>query len=964
MTPERWQQVERLYHAALERAPAERAAFLDEVCADDADVRSEVDSLLAAAARGDGFLEASALQVTARALASELPRLTVGQRVGSYEIIAPLGAGGMSEVYRARDTRLQRTVAVKVLSPAYADNVVWRQRFERESRALAALSHPHICHVFDVGRDGDVDFLVMEYLEGETFAARLANGPLPLDQALRYGIEIADALAQAHRRGVFHRDLKPENIMLTRLGVALLDFGLARIELNGSSSVHVEQGDARLTREGVILGTLHYLSPEQLNGGKSDGRSDIFALGAVLHEMLTAQRAFDGASQAMVIAAILEHDPLPVSEVQRTAPAALDRVIRKALAKDPDQRWQDAGDLRDELQWIATDALNAGARPSVTSRRRAQEIVPWVLFAAAGLALLVLSAIHFSPQPANQVEPPRISRTTMASSGTAALDIAEGGRSLAITPDGTRVAYVGSNNQLFVRPLDRLDATAIFTGAAPLTWVFTSPDGRWVGFVEGVMLKKVALTGGPPVTIAQTGALSGATWAPDDTIVFATSDPATGLQRVSAAGGGVSGLTQPAPARGELDHIWPEMLPGGRAVLVTITATSGGLAAAQVAVLDLVTGTLAVLVRGGSHGHYVTSGHLVYTAEGTLRAVPFDLTRLETRGTPVTVLPRLVTTPRGSGDFVVAADGTLVYVDAPGATAAAERTLVWVDRQGREEALAAPPRPYFQPRLSPDGTRVAVAVADQENDIWVWDLARQTPSRLTFDPAADFAPVWTSDGRRLIYFSQRGREPGLFWQLADGTGTAERLSPGAPPSAVTPDGSQVLFALAGNRDLAMVALDGTRRVQRLLQDPSVERNGIVSPDGRWLAYESDSSGRFEVYVRPFPNVGAGQWLISTAGGTRPLWAPKGDELFYVAPGGALMTRRVYARDGAWSAGSPTKVVDGPYATEGVRDRRSYDVSSDGQRFLLIKQPANEATVPQIIVVQHWLEELKRLVPPN
>ncbi len=963
MTPQRWQQIERLYHAALELAQAERAAFLDAVCAEDTDLRTEVDALLAAAARGATFLEASALQVTARALASELPRLTVGQRVGSYEILASLGAGGMSEVYTARDTRLGRTVAVKVLSPAYAGNVVWRQRFERESRALAALSHAHICHVFDVGREGEVDFLVMEYLEGETLAARLANGPLPLDQALRHGIEIADALAQAHRRGVFHRDLKPGNIMLTRSGVVLLDFGLAWMELNGSSTENVEQGDTRLTSEGMILGTLHYLSPEQLNGRKSDERSDIFAFGAVLHEMLTAQRAFDGASQAMVIAAILEHAPLPVSNVLRTAPSALDRVIRKALAKDPDERWQDAGDLRDELKWIAEDVLNAGATPSVTSRLKTREIVPWVLFAAAGLALLVLSAIHFSPRSANQVAPPRISRMTLASAGTAALDIATG-RSLAITPDGTRIAYVGSNNQLFVRPLDRLDATAIVTGVAPLNWVFTSPNGQWVGFAEGNILKKVALTGGPPVTIAQTNVVFGATWATEDTIIFATSDPATGLQRVSAAAGGVSVLTQPAPARGELDHIWPEMLPGGRAVLFTITATTGGLAAAQVAVLDLVTGTHRVLVPGGSHGHYVTSGHLVYAAEGTLRAVPFDLTRLEARGTPVTVLPRLVTTPRGSGDFVVAADGTPAYVDAPGATAAAARTLVWVDRKGGEEALAAPPRPYFQPRLSPDGTRVAVAIADQENDIWLWDLARQTSSPLTFDSAADWAPVWTPDGRRLIFYSQRGREPGLFWQLADGTGAAERLSSGAPPTGVTPDGTQVLFASTGNRDLAMVALDGTRRVESLLRTPSVERNGIVSPDGRWLAYESDSSGRFEIYVRPFPNVYAGQWLISTAGGTRPLWAPNGQELFYVAPGGALMARQVDPRDNAWSAGSPTKVVDGPYETEGVRDRRTYDVSTDGQRFLMIKRSTNEATAPQIIVVQHWLEELKRLVPPN
>src|SRR5918993_6084705 len=379
VTQERWQQVEGLYHAALQRPPLERTGFLDQACTDDAELRSEVESLLAAAAGGEGFLEVSALEVTARALAAEFPRLRAGQRLGAYEIVAPLGAGGVGEVYTARDTRLERTVALKVLSPANSANAIWRQRFERESRALAALSHPHICQVFDVGREGGVDFIVMEYLEGETLAARLAKGLIPIDQALRYGIEMADALAQAHRRGVFHRDLKPGNIMLTRSGVVLLDFGLARMTLDGAPSEHAEQRDARLTREGVILGTLHYLSPEQLTGGKTDARSDIFAFGAVLHEMLTAKRAFDGASQAQVIAAILEHVPLRISNLLRTAPPALDRVIGKALAKDPEERWQDAGDLRDELSWIAEDMSNAGATRSLTSRTEARSIVPWVL---------------------------------------------------------------------------------------------------------------------------------------------------------------------------------------------------------------------------------------------------------------------------------------------------------------------------------------------------------------------------------------------------------------------------------------------------------------------------------------------------------------------------------------------------------------------------------------------------------
>ena len=732
-------------------------------------MRAEVDSLLAAAARGDTFLEASAVQVTARALASELPRVAVGQRLGSYEILAPLGAGGMSEVYTARDTRLERTVAVKVLSPAYAENAVWRQRFERESRALAALSHPHICHVFDVGRDGGVDFLVMEYLEGETLAARLAKGPIPLDQALRYGIEIADALAQAHRRGVFHRDLKPGNIMLTRSGVVLLDFGLARMELDGSSSKHAEQRDARLTREGVILGTLHYLSPEQLNGATTDGRSDIFAFGAVLHEMLTGQRAFDGASQAMVIAAILEHAPLPVSDARRTAPAALDRAIRKALAKDPDERWQDAGDLRDELKWIAEDALSAGARPSVTSRLKAREIVPWVLFAATGLALLVLSAIHFSPQAANQVTPPRISRTSDRVVGQGGARHRHGSQRGHHARRHT--GRLCRQQQPALRPparSTRRDGDLYGRRSTELGLHLT----RWP--LGGLRGGQHAQEGGPHGRAAgddrtDRSGIRG-DLGPDDTIIFATSDPDTGLQRVSAGGGAVSGLTQPAPARGELDHLWPEMLPGGRSVLLTITATTGGLAAAQVAVLDLVTGTHSVLVRGGSHGHYVTSGHLVFTAEGTLRAVPFDLTRLETHGTPVTVLPRLVTTARGSGDFVVAADGTLAYVDAPGAAAAAERTLVWVDRQGREEALAAPPRPYFHPRISPDGTRVAVAIADQEHDIWVWDLA---------SPDTE-PPDVRSRARLCSSVDARRASPGLLLATRDASRGCSGSSPTAP----------------------------------------------------------------------------------------------------------------------------------------------------------------------------------------
>ncbi|MBI1874607.1 MAG: PD40 domain-containing protein [Acidobacteria bacterium] len=542
-----------------------------------------------------------------------------------------------------------------------------------------------------------------------------------------------------------------------------------------------------------------------------------------------------------------------------------------------------------------------------------------------------------------------------------------------------------TGRQLFVRPLDQLEPTAIATGT--LRAVFTSPDGEWVGFVENrTTLKKVAITGGPPVTlVAMDGSSRGATWLPDEAIVFASSNATTGLQRVLAAGGAVTVLTRPNRERGEADHLWPERLPGGRAVLFTITPVSGGLDAAQVAVLDLATGVQTTLVRGGSHAHYVASGHLVYAAGGTLRAMAFDLARLAVQWTPAPVVPRLVTTPFGAGDFGVAGDGTLVYVDAPGGGAGA-RTLVWVDRQGREEPLGAPPRPYQHPRISPDGTRVVVHSLDQEEDLWRWDLPRGPLTRLTFEPGLDIFPVWTPDGGRLVFSSSRaGGVLNLFWQAADGTGAAERLTESSNlqrPTGITPDGTQVVFfevTPTRGSDLRLLALRSDRRSRRsgrgepveprrvtpLLETRFDEQNGVISPDGRWLAYGSDSSGSFGIYGRPFPNVGEGQWQVSTAGGTRPLWARSGRELFYVAPDGALMAVPVEPRGAGWHAGPPAKRLEGRYVmVVGGNPGRHYDVSPDGRRFLLIKEAGTDPTAapPQIIVIQHWGEELKRLVP--
>jgi Tol biopolymer transport system component len=896
----------------------------------------------------------------------------------------------MGQVYRARDTKLNRDVALKVLPDSFASDDERLARFTREAQTLASLNHPHIAQIYGLEESGGVRALVMELVDGDDLSQRIAHGPVPLDEMLPIAQQVAEALEAAHEQGIIHRDLKPTNIKVTSGGtVKVLDFGLAKLAAPDARGAGAGAGLSQsptlttpaATLAGVILGTAAYMAPEQARGKVVDKRADIWAFGCVVFEMLTGQRTFEGELISDVLASVLKTDPnwqaLPVD-----TPAALQRLLRRCLEKDPRRRLQAIGEARVQIDDLLSGAPDAPGAPALSralpSWRRA---LPWAVVGAlaTGLALvLVLWA------PWRSTVAPRVTRTAIVNIGTAALTINGTDRDLAITPDGTHVVYVGnSGTQLFVRALDALEPVAIASGAG-LRGPFVSPDGEWLGFLDGTTLRKVAITGGPLITLTRVdGFPRGATWAPDGTIFFATSNGATGLQRVSAAGGTPEVLTRPDHAQGESAHVWPEILPGGRAVLFTIMSQTGGLDAAQVAVRDLRTGTYKVLLRGGSHGHYVASGlgspkrvereggHLVYVAAGTLRAIPFDPDRLETHGTAVPVLLRLATTVAGAGDFAVATDGTLVYVDAPGSLGASARTLVWVDRTGREEPVAAPPRAYQQPRLSPDGTRVALFSRDQENDLWIWDLRRATLTRLTLDPGLDYFPEWTANGRRIVFTSSRGGAPNVWWQAADGTGTADRLttsSNGQFVTGITPDGTTVVFTEGTPTmgfDLLQLALDGTRRVTPLLQTKFDERNGIVSPDGRWLAYESNSSGPFEIYVRPFPNVGGGQWQISTTGGTQPLWARNGKELVYVGADGALLRVPVEASGATWNAGAPMKLLEGRYYTGAAgTSGRTYDVSPDGQRFLMIKAPGTDASAapPALIVVQHWDEELRRLVP--
>jgi len=906
--------------------------------------------------------------------------LTPGTRLGVYEVTAQIGEGGMGQVYRAHDTKLNRDVALKILPDAFAGDLDRLTRFTREAQTLASLNHPNIAHIHGLEESGGVRALVMELIEGDDLSQRIARGAIPLDEALPIAKQIGEALEAAHGQGIIHRDLKPANIKVTADDVVkVLDFGLAKLTEAQGSGLRATGRDmtqsptitspAMMTGVGVILGTAAYMAPEQAKGREADKRSDIWAFGCVLYEMLTGRRPFDGEDVSDTLANVLKIDPdwsaLPVE-----IPPAMRTLLQSCLTKDRRRRVADISTALFVLEKGASFAPPAGTVSAAPLPRRPL----WRRVAALTAGALVVgivagASVWVAMRPPEPV-PPRVSRLTLAPSGAAALNINGIDRDLAITPDGSRVIYVGNRGtQLFVRALDALEPVAMFTGAPD--GPFISPDGQWIGFVDGTTLKKVAVTGGPALTLATLDSNPrGATWGPDDTIIYATSNGATGLQRVAAAGGPVTVLTRPVRTQGEADHVYPEMLPGGRAVLFTITALAGGLDAAQVAVLDPRTGTRKILVRGGSHAHYVSSGHLVFAAAGTLRAVAFDLPRLETRGTPVPVIPDVVTTNTGGVDAVVAGDGTLAYVSGSGVLGA-QRTLVWVDRQGRETPIPVPPRSYLYPRLSSDGMRVAVNAADQEIDNWIWDLSRTTLTRVTFDPGIDAYPVWTPDGSRLIFSSEPAGARNLYWQAADGTGAVERLteSPNQQnAAAVTPDGRRLIFTEVAPKtadDVMQVELDGTHRVTPLVQSPFAERNGTVSPDGRWLAYEANDSGQFEIYVRPFLDVNSGHWQVSTAGGTRPLWARSGQELFYLSSTGAVMRVGV-ERSQSWSATTPTMLIkEGYFTIPGGFLGRTYDVSPDGQRFLMIKVGGGSdqtAAPASLIVVQHWTEELKRLVP--
>ncbi len=881
-----------------------------------------------------------------------------GRRLGPYEILSAIGAGGMGEVYKARDTRLDRTVAIKVLPAHLADRPELRERFEREAKTIASLNHPHICTLYDTGHQDEIDFLVMEYIEGETLAQRLLKGSLPVEMVLQYAIEISDALDKAHRKGVTHRDLKPGNIMLTKTGTKLLDFGLAKLRQDTVAATPLSQAPTAndaLTAQGTILGTLQYMAPEQLEAKEADARTDIFAFGVVVYEMATGKKAFAGKSQASVISAIMSSDPQPISSLQPMTPPALDRVVKRCLAKEPDERWQSGADLTNELKWIAEQGPQAEMPAPGIARRKVREKVTWSLMATAlVVAVLALAIFYFRKTPV-EVRPVRFTISPPEKESFPVLGNTP--NLLSVSPDGSKVAFVavdsGGHSMIWICDLDSHIAQPLAgtdNGNAP----FWSPDSRFIAFSADGALKKVAVAGGPPQTLTAVPGSSMGTWNRDGVILFGTFG-GSGILRVSSAGGSATPVTTLDASRQQDFHVWPDFLPDGRHFLYLAHSTDIGKSAIYIGSID--SKEMKLLLNANSSILYSPPGYLLFVRAGTLLAQPFDGDRLELKGDAFPIAEGVqFNRVNGRAAVAVSENGVLAYRVVP---TNAQIKLVWVDRKGAEQPLPAPPHAYRNPRLSPDGQRVAVTIDELGSQEWLLNIGRGTLTRLTFDGSYNGGTAWTPDGKRIAFGTDRAGARNLFWQLADGSGGVERLTTSdrtQVASSWSPDGQTLAYeesAPGTGFDIWVFRLSD-HKAQPFLQTRFNEIAPRFSPDGRWLAYASDESGRYEIYVQPYPGPG-GKWQISTDGGTEPVWTRNG-ELFY-RNGDKMMAVETNTKS-TFSADKPKVLFEGQYAT--YQSLPAYDVTPDGQRFLLTK--TGEQGAGEITVVVNWLEELKQKAP--
>jgi serine/threonine protein kinase/Tol biopolymer transport system component len=889
----------------------------------------------------------------------------IGKTLAHYEIMSQLGKGGMGEVYQAKDRKLERDVAIKVLPEEFAKDADRVARFQREAKLLASLNHPSIAAIYGLEVSDQTNFLVLELVEGETLANQIKKGPIPVEESLKLALQIAEALEAAHEKGVIHRDLKPANIKVTPDGkVKVLDFGLAKAfageqaELNLSNSPTLSNA---ATQQGIILGTAAYMSPEQARGKPVDKRTDIWAFGCVLYERLTGKAAFQGEDVTEILAAVVKSgvnlDLLPENIHPRVR-----EVIIRCLQKDQKKRYPEINQAHYEIEQVLTDPSGLFVQPVTTAkpRKKLRVGLPWVAVAVVLVAIVAaLAGWNLKPP-----EPRPVTRFEYELPEGHQLGDIVYARPFAVSPDGRQLVYATPKG-LYVRPLDQLTTKLIPGTEGATEQPFFSPDGKWIGYSADRQLKKIAIGGGAPVTLCSITnvSMAGASWGTDDTIVYAQYPG--DIMRVPANGGNPKSIIK----KKGVSLIYPQMLPDGKSVLYTDINT---LFEDRVMIGSIESGESRELFKGIAVG-YLPTGHIIYGLPNdiNLYAIPFDLDSIQVKGGSIPILEGVA--GQAGIQFAISNSGTLIYIPATGKVTAAQYFPIWIDLKGKEQPLAAAAKDYSDYfRISPDGTRVAFTITvDGNQDIWVWDLARDTMTRLTFDDVLDGVPVWTPDSRRIVFISQRGT-PGLYWKAADGTGEVEQLFPHSVcPWSWSGDGKTLVFddrTKGTEWDLGAFSLEGKHEKTTLLQEKNLKTYAKISPGGRWMAYQSNESGKWEIYVRPFPEVNKGKWQVSTNGGNSPLWSPGGREIYY-RNGDATMAV-VVETEPTFKPGNPKILFRGNYVSyETNQTVTCWDIHPDGKRFLMLKRPqetsetsSKELPRQKFNIVLNWYEELKQRVP--